>query len=138
MIAAGTGLGEAIVVDDGRARTVIASEGGHADFGPRGELQEDLLRYLRAEFGSVSYERVLSGPGLVNVYRFLRDTGVAKESAPAAALMRERDPAAVVTDLGTLPGGHSSGARAINAAGQVVGASETAAHGSHATLWTRK
>jgi probable HAF family extracellular repeat protein len=44
----------------------------------------------------------------------------------------------VVTDLGTLPGGRTSGARAINPAGQVVGASETAAHESHATLWTRK
>ena len=44
----------------------------------------------------------------------------------------------VVNDLGTLPGGHSSGATAINPAGQVVGASETAAHESHATLWTRK
>ena len=101
VIAAGTGLGEAIVVGPDRARTVIASEGGHADFAPRGELEEDLLRYLRKEFGRVSYERVLSGPGLVNVYRFLRDTGVAKESPQTAALMREHDPAAVVTGLGT-------------------------------------
>ena len=101
VIAAGTGLGEAIVVGDGAARRVVATEGGHADFAPRGELEEDLLRYLRKEFGHVSYERVLSGPGLVNVYRFLRDTGVARESAQTAALMRERDPAAVVTELGT-------------------------------------
>jgi glucokinase len=101
VIAAGTGLGEAIMIGEGRARTVIATEGGHADFAPRGELEEDLLRYLRKEFGRVSYERVLSGPGLANVYRFMRDTGVAKESAQAAALMRERDPAAVVTELGT-------------------------------------
>ena len=100
VIAAGTGLGEAIVVSDGGRRTVIATEGGHADFGPRGDLEEDLLRYLRKEFGRVSYERVLSGPGLVNVYRFLRDTGVAKESAQAAELMGTRDPAAVVTELG--------------------------------------
>jgi len=100
VIAAGTGLGEAIVVGDGRIRTVIATEGGHTDFGPRGELEEDLLRYLRKEFGRVSYERVLSGPGLVNIYRFLRDTGVAKESAQLAEAMRERDPAAVITELG--------------------------------------
>jgi glucokinase len=101
VIAAGTGLGEAIVVGDGPAGTVIATEGGHADFAPRGELEEDLLRYLRKEFGRVSCERVLSGPGLVNVYRFLRDTGVGRESAEATALMRERDPAAVVTELAT-------------------------------------
>ena len=100
VIAAGTGLGEAIVVGEGPARTVVATEGGHADFGPRGELEEDMLRHLRKEFGRVSYERVLSGPGLVNVYRFLRDTGVAGESAQVAAMMRERDPAAVVTELG--------------------------------------
>jgi glucokinase len=99
VIAAGTGLGEAIVIDDA-TRTVIATEGGHSDFAPRGELEEDLLRYLRKEFGRVSYERVLSGPGLVNVYRFLRDTGVAKESPQTAARMREGDPAAVVGELG--------------------------------------
>ncbi|HEV8587170.1 MAG TPA: glucokinase [Methylomirabilota bacterium] len=100
VIAAGTGLGEAIVVVEGRVRTVIATEGGHADFGPRGELEEDLLRYLRKEYGRASYERVLSGPGLVNVYRFLRDTKVAQESAETARLMAERDPAAVISDLG--------------------------------------
>jgi glucokinase len=100
VIAAGTGLGEAIVVVDGRVRTVVGVEGGHADFGPRGELEEDLLRYLRKEFGHVSYERVLSGPGLLNIYRFLRDTGVAHEAARVAQMMRERDPSAVITELG--------------------------------------
>ena len=100
VIAAGTGLGEAIVVDDGRTRHVTATEGGHADFGPRGELEDEVLRVLRKEFGRVSYERVLSGPGLVNVYRALRDTGVAKESPRAAARMREHDPAAVISELG--------------------------------------
>ena len=101
VIAAGTGLGEAIVVGDPDRGMVVATEGGHADFGPRSELEDDLLRYLRKDFGRVSYERVLSGPGLVNVYRFLRDTGVAKESPATAAQMRERDPAAVVSELGT-------------------------------------
>jgi len=100
VIAAGTGLGEAIVVIDGGRRTVIATEGGHADFGPRGELEEDLLRHLRKEFGRVSCERVLSGPGLMNVYRFLRDTGVARESPHTAELIAAGDPAAVVSELG--------------------------------------
>jgi glucokinase len=100
VIAAGTGLGEAIVAGDREPRTVVATEGGHADFAPRGELEDELLRHLRKEFGRVSYERVLSGPGLANVYRFLRDTGVAAESPEVAVLMRERDPAAVVTELG--------------------------------------
>jgi glucokinase len=97
VIAAGTGLGEALVIDDGARRMFIASEGGHADFGPRGELEEDLLRFLRKEFGRVSYERVLSGPGLHNVYRFLRAVGFAPESAAVAEALRREDPGAVIT-----------------------------------------
>lgn len=100
LIAAGTGLGEAIIVRDGERRLVIASEGGHGDLAPRNELEDDLLRYLRKEFGRVSYERVLSGPGLFNVYRFLRDTGWAKESPEVAERIRTSDPSAVVGEMG--------------------------------------
>ncbi|HEU4369017.1 MAG TPA: glucokinase [Methylomirabilota bacterium] len=100
LIAAGTGLGEAVIVHDDERRIVIASEGGHGDFAPRGELEDDLLRFLRKEFGSVSYERVLSGPGLVNVYRFLRDTGWAGESPDVAERMRTGDPGAVISEMG--------------------------------------
>jgi glucokinase len=100
LIAAGTGLGEAIIVREGDRHIVIASEGGHGDFAPRGELEDDLLRFLRKEFGSVSYERVLSGPGLVNIYRFLRDTGWARESPEVADRMRAGDPGAVISEMG--------------------------------------
>jgi glucokinase len=100
VIAAGTGLGEALVVDDGMARTVIASEGGHADFAPRNELEDDLLRFLRKEFGRVSYERVVSGPGLYNLYRFLRESGVAPESAAVADALVREDPGTVITTHG--------------------------------------
>lgn len=72
LIAAGTGLGQACMVPDGRGYRVVASEGGHADFAARDDLQVDLLRFLRVEYGHVSWERVLSGPGLANIYRFLR------------------------------------------------------------------
>jgi glucokinase len=99
LIAAGTGLGEAIIVRDGDRRLVIASEGGHGDLAARNELEDDLLRYLRKEFGRVSYERVLAGPGLYNVYRFLRDTGWAKESPAVAERMRTDNPSAVVTEM---------------------------------------
>jgi glucokinase len=99
LIAAGTGLGEALIIRDGDRRIVIASEGGHGDFAARGDLEEDLLRYLRKEFGRVSLERVLSGPGLFNVYRFLRDSGWAKESPAVAERMRTTDPPAVVTEM---------------------------------------
>ena len=71
LIAAGTGLGETIIFDDGKDYYPLASEGGHADFAARNELEIELLRYLIGRFGRVSYERVVSGPGLANVYDFL-------------------------------------------------------------------
>ncbi|HZO82239.1 MAG TPA: glucokinase [Candidatus Binataceae bacterium] len=76
VIAAGTGLGESALlpIEDGRWRSV-ATEGGHVDFAPRDRLQTELLEFLAREFDHVSYERVLSGPGLVNIYRFLRARG---------------------------------------------------------------
>ncbi|MET0488377.1 MAG: glucokinase [Candidatus Rokuibacteriota bacterium] len=97
VIAAGTGLGEAMIVREGERRVVIATEGGHTDFAPRGDLEEDLLKYLRKEFGRVSVERILAGPGFFNLYRFLRDTGWAKESPEVADKVRSGDPAAVIT-----------------------------------------
>ena len=73
LIAAGTGLGQAILFDDGRRFQPSASEGGHGDFAPRNELEIELLRHLIGRFGHVSYERVVSGPGLFNIYRFLKE-----------------------------------------------------------------
>ena len=64
---------------DGKSYHVFACEGGHADFAPRNELEIELLRYLHARFGHVSFERIVSGPGLVNVFHFLRDTGRGEE-----------------------------------------------------------
>jgi glucokinase len=80
LIAAGTGLGVAgIFYRDGEYE-FIPSEGGHSDFAPRTPLEMELLRYLMEKFaGHVSYERVLSGPGLFNVYCFLRDRKYAEE-----------------------------------------------------------
>ncbi len=73
LIAAGTGLGQAILHDDGHHFDPLASEGGHGDFAPRNELEIDLLRYLMGRFQHVSYERVVSGPGLFNIYRFFKE-----------------------------------------------------------------
>jgi glucokinase len=105
MIAAGTGLGEAILVWDGARHRVLASEGGHADFAPRNDLESDLLRFLRKGFGHVSYERVLSGPGLHNIYRFLRDTGHGSEPPWLSERLRSGDPGTVVSEVG-LAGAH--------------------------------
>ena len=97
VIAPGTGLGEAGLFWDGSRHQVFACEGGHTDFGPQGDLQIELVRFLKARFGHVSYERVLSGPGLVNVYEFLREYGCAKESSEFAAALKQGDPAAVIS-----------------------------------------
>jgi glucokinase len=71
VISAGTGLGQAGLYWDGVRHHVFATEGGHADFAPHGDLEIDLYRFLAAELGHVSYERVVSGMGLVNIHRFL-------------------------------------------------------------------
>ena len=73
LIAAGTGLGQAGLYWDGQAHHPFASEGGHASFGPRGELQIALLSYLAERFDHVSWERLVSGPGLANIFEFLLD-----------------------------------------------------------------
>lgn len=95
VIAAGTGLGEAILYWDGTLYHALATEGGHADFAPNDTLEDGLLAYLRVKFGGhVSYERVLSGPGIVNIYEYLRDTRQAPESAELAVAIRNAaDPA---------------------------------------------
>ncbi|HWQ69018.1 MAG TPA: glucokinase [Patescibacteria group bacterium] len=100
VIAAGTGLGEAILYWDGTRYHAIATEGGHADFAPRSDLEVELLRYLQREYGHVSYERVLSGPGLFNIYRFLRDSGVAEEPEWLRTRLAEDDAGAVISEMG--------------------------------------
>jgi glucokinase len=100
VIAAGTGLGEAGLYWDGTRHHPFACEGGHADFAPQNELQVELLLYLRKKFGHVSWERVVSGPGLHNLYEFLRDTGHGEEPAWLAEEMRQKDPPRVITQAG--------------------------------------
>jgi len=75
VIGAGTGLGVGLLTwqDDGYA--VHSSEAGHADFAPVDELQDKLLAHLRRTYGRVSYERVISGPGLMRIFSFLQETG---------------------------------------------------------------
>lgn len=99
IISAGTGLGEAGLRLEGKRRRPIASEGGHADFAARGDLQIELLRFLFAKYSHVSCERVLSGPGLLNIYTFLRDTGRFDEPAWLTEQLRHEDPAAVISRM---------------------------------------
>jgi glucokinase len=97
LIAAGTGLGEGGLFADAAGHRPFPSEGGHSDFAPRTELEIELLRYLIARYGHVSYERVLSGPGLHNIYDFLRDSGRGKEPQSLADEIAHGEPAAVIS-----------------------------------------
>lgn len=98
LIAAGTGLGQSILYDDGRRFRPLASEGGHADFAARNELEIELLRYLIGRYTHVSYERVLSGPGLLNIYRFLKEArGVQEPSWLAERLAAADDISAEIS-----------------------------------------
>jgi glucokinase len=98
LIAAGTGLGEAGLHWEGDRHQPFPSEGGHADFAPRNELEVEALLFLLKEYTHVSYERVLSGPGLYNIYRFLRDTGRGQEPAWLSKQMRGHDPSPIITE----------------------------------------
>jgi glucokinase len=97
LIAAGTGLGMALLPEVGGVRFTVPSEGGHADFAPRDEDEVALLLYLRRRFGEhVSVERVVSGRGLPAIYEHLRDAGYAPESLDVAAALAAGDPAQVI------------------------------------------
>jgi glucokinase len=101
VISAGTGLGEAGLLRDGEPGRggvrVIPSEGGHTDFGPRSELEVELYQYLAAEDAHVSYERVCSGMGLLNIYRFLRRRSRIAEPPWLTAEIAARDAAAIIS-----------------------------------------
>lgn len=98
LIAPGTGLGEALLVNqDGRYRPV-PSEGGHADFAPNSETEMELWRYLHRQFGHVSVERVVSGPGLVNIYNWFKDSGRLIEPGWLKQKVQQEDSAKAITE----------------------------------------
>jgi glucokinase len=100
LIAAGTGLGEAGLFWDGSAHRPFACEGGHTDFAPQTELEVELFLYLRKKFGHVSYERVISGPGLHQLFLFLVETGRQKWNPLVRKEMEKNDPARVISEWG--------------------------------------
>jgi len=99
LIAAGTGLGEAILFWDGKSYRPMPSEGGHTDFAPNNDYEIELLRYLRSQYLHVSYERLLSGPGLYAIYEYIRDT---KKNEPTwlAEKIKAGNPAAEISEAG--------------------------------------
>ena len=99
LIAAGTGLGECILCWDGTRYLPMPSEGGHTDFAPNSDNEIELLRHLRGSYLHVSYERIVSGPGLHAVYEYLRDT---KKNEPTwlAEKIKVGDSAAEIAQAG--------------------------------------
>jgi glucokinase len=114
VISAGTGLGEAGIYWDGREHHPFAGEGGHSDFAPHTDLEVELLVHLRGKFGAhVSWERVVSGPGLTSIYEFLRDSGRGIEPAWLRDALRTGDPPAVIS-LGAREGTSALCAQALD------------------------
>ena len=97
LVAAGTGLGVASLFWDGKRYIPSASEGGHVDFAARNPLEIELLRYTQTKYSRVSVERVLSGPGLFNIYEFLRECGHGKEDREIAEAFHTQDPSSVIS-----------------------------------------
>ena len=98
VVGAGTGLGMCLVTWQGDGYAVHSSEAGHADFAPVDPVQDQLLLHLRREFGRVSYERVVSGPGLTRIFAFLEATGAAASKDLKEAFQR-RDDAEVIAEF---------------------------------------
>jgi glucokinase len=121
LIGAGTGLGQGFLLWEGDHYRVLASEGGHADFAPGGELQAGLLASLAARFGRVSWERLLSGPGIANIYRYLAESGAEAEQPAVRAELDREDPAKVIVRHG-LAGDDRLSARALDLFCEVLGA----------------
>src|SRR5207245_6973465 len=100
VISARTGLGIAGLYWDGFRHHPFPCEGGHADFAPKNELEAELAQYLRRKYGHVSCERILSGPGIKNIYDFLRDTEKAEKPAWLKKQMSEASiPPALTVEL---------------------------------------
>lgn len=121
IIAPGTGLGQGGLYWDGHRHQPFATEGGHCSFAPSDELEDELLRYLRPQFHHVSWERVLSGPGLFQIYKFLRDKKGGLEPHWLAEEMKHGDPPALIAEA-ALAGKSELGGRALDLFVRLLGA----------------
>lgn len=97
VIAPGTGLGEAGLFWDGNYYYPFATEGGHSDFAPRNEFDFELYNFLHHKFGHVSWERLVSGPGIVNIYEFLREVKKREEPNWLKEKFKDADISAVIS-----------------------------------------
>jgi len=121
VLAAGTGLGEGFLVGSGAGYVPLASEGGHVDFAPRDEREMRLHAFLREKHGRVSVERVLSGPGLHDIYRFIREKEGMEEEPGVAAEIYGREPQRAIVRHG-LAGGPGACAETVRIFCSIYGA----------------
>jgi len=122
VLAAGTGLGEAMIVFSDETFHVVATEGGHTDFAPRNELEIGLLRFLMDIHPEhVSYERVVCGQGLINIYQYLKSIKYAEVDRDVEFRMQNEDPAAVISELGAVCGNELT-AKALKMFCEIYGA----------------
>ncbi len=98
LISPGTGLGEAGLFWDGSHYHPFATEGGHCDFSPRNDLDVEIWRILQEKYGHVSWERLISGPGILDIYVILRSLGSKKEPEWLTEKLEKEDPSVVITE----------------------------------------
>jgi glucokinase len=98
LVAPGTGLGVSLILRGENGSLSLPSEGGHADFAPNNREEMALWRYLRDQYGHVSVERVLSGPGLADIYQYCKTSGRYREPAWLASALGAGDPARIITE----------------------------------------
>lgn len=123
VLGAGTGLGHAFVTREGGRVRVHSSEGGHVDLAARSPLEDGLVTYLRGRHGRASYERALSGPGLVEIYRYLAETGWAAERPDTRRALEEAgDDAPAVVSRRALEGTDELCVRALDLFAAIYGA----------------
>ena len=100
IIAPGTGLGQAALIYSESKYNVVATEGGHVDFAPGNETEIDLYKYLEKKYGHVSYERVISGMGIVNIFDFLKSINKFEIESELLNRILTEDAAAVISEYG--------------------------------------
>ena len=121
LVAPGTGLGQGLVIFHRNEPVPVSSEGGHVDFAPAGEDQVRLWRFLQKRYGHVSVERIVSGPGLVDLYAWVKASRRIREPGWLKARFQEEDPAKVITDC-ALERKHSCCVEALDHFVRILGA----------------
>jgi glucokinase len=121
LVAPGTGLGQGLVVFHQGKALPVPSEGGHVDFAPTRELEVELWRTLKQKFGHVSVERIVSGPGLIEIYAWLKESGRYREPQWLKDRLLEEDPAKVIAENG-LAENHSLCVEALRTFVSILGA----------------